>query len=73
MMGRVILSSVLLLALCGGCSFTDPLDEVATPGSPAQRLESRERSERAETARIVRCQSMDRDDPRWDAECKNRR
>ena len=64
---------MLLGAGAAGCSFTKPLDEVAAPGTPAQRLESRERQERAETARIVRCQSMDRDDPRWDADCKNRR
>ena len=61
------------LTLCGGCTFPGPMDEAAVPGSPAERLERRERQDQAETDRILYCQRLDRDDPRWDRDCKNRR
>ncbi len=57
----------------GGCTFPGHLDEVAVPGSQAERLERRERRDQAETDRILHCQRLDRDDPRWDRDCKNRR
>lgn len=57
----------------GGCTFPGPMDEVAVPGSQAERLERRERQDQAETDRILYCQRLDRDDPRWDRDCKNRR
>ncbi len=56
-----------------GCTFPGPMQEVAVPGSPAERLERRERQDQAETDRILYCQRLDRDDPRWDRDCKNRR
>jgi hypothetical protein len=56
-----------------GCTFPGPMQEVAAPGSPAERLERRERQDQAETDRILYCQRLDRDDPRWDRDCKNRR
>ena len=57
----------------GGGTFPGPMQEVAAPGSPAERLERRERQDQAETDRILYCQRLDRDDPRWDRDCKNRR
>ena len=71
----VVLSALMLLPGLGtsGCTFPGPMQEVAVPGSSAERLERRERRDQAETDRIIRCQSMDRGDPRWDRDCKNRR
>ena len=77
-MSRTPVMTALILAAglglgTGGCTFPGAMQEVAVPGSPAEPLERRERRDQAETDRIIRCQSMDRDDPRWDRDCKNRR
>ncbi len=73
MRSAALIAVTVLATGLAGCSFTRPLDEVPAPGSTAERMARRERQERAETDRIVRCQSLDRDDPRWDRDCKNRR
>ncbi len=73
MRAMVAITSLGLAIGAGGCTFPKPLDEVAVPGTPAEQLERRERRDQAETDRILHCQRLDRDDPRWDRDCKNRR
>jgi len=77
-MNRTATLTALIPLVClalgtGGCTFPGPMQDAAVPGSPAERLERRERRDQAETDRILYCQRLDRDDPRWDRDCKNRR